>query len=188
MHDYTPTDNEPEVTFGTAATAFYWLIYNLRASYPESPILLGLTDIKACFRFPRIHLDLTGAFGFLAENLYFLAVAMVFGSNTSAACWEPFRSAIEAFSKTFADGPDLVVKHKKYIDMIQCNVPSAQSEIPAKSKKNCPLNPSVIDELSNQIKHPSRIWVDDILIAAVRAENTKMALAAVIEAIFTVLG
>ena len=33
MNDYTPTDNEPEVTFGTAKKSFYWLIYNLRASY-----------------------------------------------------------------------------------------------------------------------------------------------------------
>ena len=78
MNDYTPVDNEPEVTFGTAKRDFYWLLYNLRVSYPEAPILLALADIKACFRFPRIHPDLTGAFGFLAANLYFLAIAMVF--------------------------------------------------------------------------------------------------------------
>ena len=111
VNDYTPIDNEPEVTFGTAKMAFYWLIYNLRASYPEAPILLELADIKACFRFPRVHPDLTGAFGFLAANLYFLAVVMVFGSNTSTACWEPFCRAIEALSKKFANRPDLVVKH-----------------------------------------------------------------------------
>ena len=100
MNDYTPTGNEPEVTFETAEKSFYWLIYNMRESYPELPILLALADIKACFRFPRIHPDLSGAFGFLAANLYFLAIAMVFGSNTSAACWEPFRRAIEALSKS----------------------------------------------------------------------------------------
>ena len=100
MNDYTPTENEPEVTFKTAKKAFYWLLYNLRVSYPELPILLALADIKACFRSPRIHPDLTGAFGFLAANLYFLAIVMVFGSNTSAACWEPFRRAIEALSKS----------------------------------------------------------------------------------------
>ena len=38
MNDYTSVDNEPEVTFGTSKTAFYWLIYNLRASYPDAPI------------------------------------------------------------------------------------------------------------------------------------------------------
>ena len=47
---------------------------------------------------------------------------------------------------------------------------------------NSPLNPGIIDDIGNQIKHPSRIWVDDILIAVVGVENMKMALAAVIEA------
>ena len=187
LNDYTPVDNEPEVTFGTAKRDFYWLIYNLRVSYPEASILLALADIKACFRFPRIHPDLTGAFGFLAANLYFLAIAMVFGSNTSAACWEPFRRAIEALSKKFANRPDLVEKHKKYINMIKWDVPTAQFEKPVKANM-CPLNPGVIDESGNKIYHPSRIWVDDILIAAVGVANMKMALAAVIEAIFTVLG
>ena len=73
MNDYTPIGNEPEATFGTAKTAFYWLIYNLRASHPEAPILLAFADIKACLRFPRIHPDLTGAFGFLGAKLYYLA-------------------------------------------------------------------------------------------------------------------
>ena len=72
INDYTPTENEPEVTFGTAKNSFYWLIYNLRVSYPELPILLALADIKA--------------FGFLVANLYCLAIAMIFRSNTSAAC------------------------------------------------------------------------------------------------------
>ena len=116
MNDYTPrsTDSEPEITSETAKKSFYWLIYNLRVSHPEAPILLALVDINACFRFPWICSNLTGAFGFLATNLYFLAIAMVFGSNTPAACWEPFRRAIGALSKKFADHPDLVEKHKEY--------------------------------------------------------------------------
>ena len=127
------TDNEPEVIFGTAKKSFYWLMYNLRLSYPEAPILLVLADIKACFIFPRIHPDLTGAFGFLATNLCVLAIAMVFGSNTSAACWEPFRRAIEALSKKFANHPDLVEKHKRHIDMINWNVPTAHVSMPVRA-------------------------------------------------------
>ena len=42
MNDYTPIENEPEVTFGTAKIAFYWLIYNMRASFPDTPIFLAL--------------------------------------------------------------------------------------------------------------------------------------------------
>ena len=52
----------------------------------------------------------------------------------------------------------------------------------------CPLNPGFIDEIGNVIYHPSIIWVDGILIAAVGVANMRLALAAVIEAVFTVLG
>ena len=71
--------------------------------------------------------------------------------------------------------------------MIKWDIPTSQLNKPVKAIK-CPLNPGVIDDLGNQINHPSRIWVDDILIAAVGVENMKTTLAAVIEAIFVVLG
>ena len=71
--------------------------------------------------------------------------------------------------------------------MIDWNVPTAEFSMPVRAFK-CPLNPGVIDEFGNRIYHPCRIWVDDILVAAVGVANIKMTLAAVIEAIFTVLG
>ena len=71
--------------------------------------------------------------------------------------------------------------------MLKWDIPSNPINKPVKAVK-CPLNPGVIDDLGNQINHPSRIWVDDILIAAMGVENMKMALADVIEAIFVVLG
>ena len=58
---------------------------------------------------------------------------------------------------------------------------------PVKAKQ-CELNPGVLDQFGNQISHPSRIWVDDTLIAAIGASQMKMALAAVIESIFVVMG
>ncbi len=60
-------------------------IYNMRISYPNERILIALADIKACFWFARIHADLTGAFGFLADDIYNVATVMVFGSTTSAS-------------------------------------------------------------------------------------------------------
>ena len=85
MNNITSTEEEAEVTFGLVKILFYWLIYNLRASFPDEVIFLALADIKACFRFPIIHPDLAGAFGFMTNSLYCLAIAMVFGSNTSAS-------------------------------------------------------------------------------------------------------
>ena len=78
-----------------------------------------MADIKACFHFGRIHADLTGAFGFIADGLYNLAMAMVFGLTTSAFSWEAFQQAIEALTKVFMNRLDLVVKHKKYLDILK---------------------------------------------------------------------
>ena len=39
LNDQTPTTDEAEVTFGTAKLDFYWLIYNMRISFPDSPMI-----------------------------------------------------------------------------------------------------------------------------------------------------
>ncbi len=112
MNQITPVDQESPVTFSHVKLQIHIDIYNTRISYPTLVILIALADIKACFRFASIHADLTGAFGFLANDLYNLATAMVFGLTASASSWESFRRAIEALTKVFANRPDLVIKHK----------------------------------------------------------------------------
>ncbi len=76
---------ESPITFGHVKMQIFIHIYNMQISYPNERILIALGDIKACFRFAGIHTDLTKAFGFLANDLYNLATAMVFGSTTSAS-------------------------------------------------------------------------------------------------------
>jgi hypothetical protein len=90
MNQVTPVTREAPVTFGHVKIQLYINIYNTRVSHPNDVILLGMADIRACFCFPRIHPNLTGAFGFMAGGYYNLATAMVFGSTTSASSWEPF--------------------------------------------------------------------------------------------------
>ncbi len=124
MNQVTPVSCEAPITFGHVKIQLYIDIYNTRLSNPTTTILLGMADIKACFRFPRIHPDLTGVFGFVADGYYNPATAMVFGSTTSAPCWEPFRRAIEALSVVYADCPDLVIKHAFYLDMIAWEKPN----------------------------------------------------------------
>jgi hypothetical protein len=96
MNQITPVDQESPVTFGHVKLQIYIDIYNTRISYPTLVILIALVDIKACFLFARIHANLTGAFGFLTNDLYNLATAMVFGLTASASSWEFFRLAIKA--------------------------------------------------------------------------------------------
>ncbi len=90
MNQFTSVTCEAPITFGHVKIQLHINIYNMHVSHPNNVILLGMADIKTCFCFPRIHPDLTGAFGFMAGGHYNLATAMVFGSTTSAFSWEPF--------------------------------------------------------------------------------------------------
>ncbi len=90
MNQVTLVTCEAPITFSHVKIQLYIDNYIMRISHPNDVILLGMADIKACFCFPRIHPDLTGAFGFMASGYYNLATAMVFGSNTSASSWETF--------------------------------------------------------------------------------------------------
>jgi hypothetical protein len=118
MNQVTPVTREAPITFSHVKIQLYTNIYNMHVSHLNGVILLGMADINACFCFPRIHPNLTGAFGFMAGGYYNLASAMVFGSTTSASSWEPFQRVIEALSMAYADCPDLVITHKYYLDMI----------------------------------------------------------------------
>ena len=111
LNEVVPMEDEAEITFGTTEQEFLVWVYNLCISFPTVELFLALADVKACFRFGRIHADLTGAFGFLADTFYCLATAMVFGSNTSALSWEPFRRSIVALTPVFFQNEQLVVKH-----------------------------------------------------------------------------
>ena len=88
-NDQTPTDDKDEATFGTTNDNFKRQIYNLRMSFPFTIIPLALANIKRCFKFPIIHPDLTGAFGFLISNFFYLAVAMVFGWKICPSAGNP---------------------------------------------------------------------------------------------------
>jgi hypothetical protein len=125
----------------------------------------------------------TGAFGFVANNLYFLATSMVFGSNTSASSWEPFRRAIENLITVYSMREDLVIKHKSLLDMLTWEVVGSVDGIDLIQAIQCPLKPG-ITALDKPLE--AYIYVDDILASAVRKKNILRLLAAIIKAIFTV--
>ncbi len=174
------------MAFDHVKSQIYTDIYNTRISYSTATILLGLADVKACFRYPKIHADLTGAFGFIADELYNLATAMVSGSTASALSWEAFRQAIKALTKVFANRPNLVVRHKKFINMLKWEKfdPSAKLT-PAFS---CTIICGIMDDARNRIDLPACTYLDNALMLALLADHMKMVLAATIEAIFIVIG
>ncbi len=186
MNQVTPMTREAPITFGHVRMQLYINIYNTRVSYPTSVILLSMADVKACFCFPCIHTDLTGAFGFLARGYFNLATAMVFGSTASTSSWEPFRHAIQALSVVYAHCRDLIKKHRKFLDMISWATldpaPDLARVIP------CLINTGVLDDQGNKVLLPARIYVDDALMLAISKEYMEQVLAALIKAIFAVMG
>jgi hypothetical protein len=130
--------------------------------------------------------DLTGAFGFVAGDYYNLATAMDFGSTMSALSWKTFRQAIETLSEVYANQPDLFSKHEKYLDMISW----------AELHPNTPITPAVacniitgivaVDGMEKNL--PARIYVDDVLLLGHSKWQVMMKLAALVEAIFVIMG
>jgi hypothetical protein len=187
LNHETSADQEAIIDFGKAKTHLLINIYNWRISYPHEVILLALADITACFRFPRLSADVTGAFGFVAEDLYFISTSHVFGSNTSASSWEPLRRAVKSMITVYAQRDDLVNKHKDLLDELIWSDdlsprPDLTKAIP------CNINKGVINDKGILLPMTANIYVDDILAAAARRTNLLRLLAAVIEAIFTVCG
>jgi hypothetical protein len=155
MNQVTPVIREPPITFRHVKMQLYTDIYNTCISYPTLTILLAMADVKACFCFPCIHADLTGAFGFLVGGYFNLATAMVFGSTTSASSWEPFRHAIQALLVAYAHRHNLIEKHKKNLDMISWAplnpAPDLAKVVP------CSNNTGVLNDQGMKVPLPARI-------------------------------
>jgi hypothetical protein len=163
----------------------YTDIYNTRIN-PTLTILLAMADVKACFRFPCIHADLTGAFSFLAGGYYNLATAMVFGSTASASSWEPFHRAIQALTVVYGHRRDLIKKHKIFLNMISWAPfdpsPDLTKAVPYS------FNTGVINDQGTKVPLPARIYVDDALTLTTSKESMEQVLASLIKAIFAVMG
>ena len=186
MNDVTNTAKEAAITFGCVYMAFCVWIYNLRVSYPSEEIYLAFIDISSCFRWQRIAPDLIGAFGFVIGSVYFAANAMVFGSVVSASTWEPFRRAIAALALVYYLKPGLVAKHRQLLELVKWDAAPGPDVVFSQAKA-CSLNQGVLNTDGSKKPTPHFIYVDDNLLADVRA-GMPLALAAAAEAIFVVLG
>jgi len=68
-------DDEALITFGNIKMQFLTDIWNTRISNPGAILLLATADIKACYRYPRVSPDLTGAW-FLAVGFLWYSVQL----------------------------------------------------------------------------------------------------------------
>jgi hypothetical protein len=189
VNDDVDMELEPLITFGNTKDLFFTDMYNLRIDDPEREYWIGTADVKACFRFPKLHPDITGAFSFMMGfmKIFFLMTAMVFGFKSSANSWEPFRRAIEIMSAVCFDniGDDSTI-HQEYVDMVNFgDLPSPDEKFT--KAKPCSINKGYRDENGNRKATPARMYVDDALFIAAYDQMKRM-LRAIVEAIFIVCG
>ncbi len=81
----------------------------------------------------------------------------------------------------YADRPDLVVKHKYYLDMISWAAEDPTTEI-------TPAFPCAINKGTMDACLPARIYVDDALLLGLSRRQMELRLAALIDAIFVTMG
>jgi hypothetical protein len=114
--------------------------------------------------------DITGAFGFMTDGLYFLLTSHVFGSNTSASSWEPLRQSIKEMIPVHMETGNLVKRHKELLVELKWEEPPNDKIITTIS---CPINPGVL-ETNEKLKPPiSNIYNDDILSAVINGNYMK---------------
>jgi hypothetical protein len=88
--------------------------------------------------------DVTGALGFMAEDLFFLSTIHIFGSNTSASSWKLLRRAIQNLIPNYSQHDGLVIKHKEYIDMLDWADTSA--DVALVKAFRCKVNNGIFDD------------------------------------------
>ncbi len=160
MNQVTPVTLKVPITIGHVKIQIYVdILCNIWITYSMAIILLSMADIKACFCFGEIHADLTQAFGFIANYLYNLGTAIVFALTTSASSWEAFWQAI-----VFAKRKDLVVEHKKYLDMFKWEETDPHMMITCAYPWD--LNWGIINKNGTRLDLPACIYVDDALMLA----------------------
>ena len=186
MNEVTDMMDETPITFGIVYISFITWIYNMRITYPDEDILLAYIDISSCFRFPRIHPDLVGAFGFLIGSLWFAANAMVFGSVASASSWEPFRVAIAAMATAYFCRTELVQKHKDLLSKISWETKPTE-KVHFVQAKACTKCRGVLNDDGTRVPSPHNIYVDDNLMADIRSYMPQV-LASAAEAVFDIMG
>jgi hypothetical protein len=116
--------------------------------------------------------DLTGAFGFIADAMYFLVTSHMFGSNTSCSSWEPFQRAIQVLIQFYLERTDLVEKHAELPSLLKWDDLLGTSQIITPAVP-CALNQGVLDNNGNVIATDGNIYVDDILSTGVSKDYVK---------------
>ena len=173
---------EPDIIYGTTFQRHLETIWNLRISYPQSDILLFDDDVKGAFRHCKYHPDVASAFAFIISQHLFVPLGGTFGSITSPSNFEPIARARVHLAEFLSDRRDLLSKYKHIIDKVKFSDEPNSETVFVQAVKDA-IHKGIIDLKRTKYN----MFVDDSLFAQIR-EIIKHAMAASIEALYTVLG
>ncbi len=80
---------------------------------------------------------------------------MVFGLTTSASSWEAFGQAIESLAKVLANRLDLVIKHKKYLNILKWE--ETNPKVVITRAYPCAINWGIINKNGTRLDLPAPI-------------------------------
>ncbi len=118
MNQVTPVSREAPITFGYVKIQLYIDIYNMQIIHPIATILFGNGQHQGMLLFPTNPSQLDWGLWIYGRRLLQSGHGHGIWLYDVRFSWEPFWRAIEALSVVYADRPDLVIKHKYYLDMI----------------------------------------------------------------------
>lgn len=119
LNDHVDLADEPTLVFPEAKRKFLTHIYNLRLEYPDLDILLMTDDATAAFRIPKHHPDVAPGVAMLAGPYLLFFSGGVFGSNFSAASWEPFARARCELATHYSATSATVPSYQQYMDALE---------------------------------------------------------------------
>ena len=98
--DKRNTADVPTTFYATAQKRHWSHIWNLRASNPDTEILLYKDDINSAFHRGRYHPDIAAAFSYVWGDWLVISIGLIFGARNSPG-WFCVLSELRAFIATF---------------------------------------------------------------------------------------
>ena len=82
--------NEPELVYSHAVYRYLVEVWNQRITYLHKEIYVFDDGVKGTIRHSKYHPDITSAFSFIIDNIFYVSMRVTFGSGTSPSNFESF--------------------------------------------------------------------------------------------------
>lgn len=162
INDWTNPSTEPDTTFSAAFMRFLKWIWNLRATYPYEPIMLGDDDMCGAFRLLKYNPFLVAMHAFIWGGYVGMNTGLTFGDNTSPSCFQALATAREEVARNHCwFQPDIIQQAKEYLPQLKFPSPSEYNIHQLARANKDSLNHGVLDSQGQRLAPDFAMHVDD---------------------------